>query len=524
VTPPRLGGAGSEPLHTVTGGQEATGNLLARNAVLNLVGWILPMGVALLTVPLLIRGLGTERFGVLTVGWVIIGYFGLFDFGLGRALTKLLAERIATDREAEIPELVWTALFLMLVLGVIGAVVLVLAAPRMVADVLKVSAGLEAETRRSFQLLAFSLPWVISTAGLLGALEASQRFGLVNAVRVPSVLFNYLAPLAVLPFTTSLVPVIGVLVLGRILSWLAHLVACLRAYPMLGKRVAVEWSRVGMLARFGGWMTVSNTVSPLMTHLDRFLIGALISMEAVAYYASPYELVTRLWLIPGALMGVFFPAFAATYAADRARTSLLFGRAVRVVFVGIFPIALLLVVWAPEGLRLWLGAEFEQNSTIVLRWLALGVFVNCLAQVPFALIQGLGRPDLTAKLHLTELPMYAVAIWFLSRAFGLEGVAIAWVLRITVDTVALFAMADRFLPGRSLLPRTLAMIGLAAGAFAVATFDGGIAMKSLFCAAAVLSFTWYAWSRILDPAERAFVQSRLLSVRRRGETSPPAPV
>src|SRR5215217_3531342 len=155
------------------------GNLLLRNATLNLGGWILPMGVALVTVPLLIRGLGTERFGVLTLSWVIIGYFGLFDFGLGRALTKLLAERIGSDREGEIPELVWTALFLMLVLGIVGALLLAVASPWMVRDVLRVSPGLEAETQRSFQLLAFSLPWVISTAGLLGTLEASQRFGVV---------------------------------------------------------------------------------------------------------------------------------------------------------------------------------------------------------------------------------------------------------------------------------------------------------------------------------------------------------
>lgn len=488
-----------------------TGRVLLRNSVLNLAGWILPIGVALVSVPFLIRGLGTERFGVLTIGWVIIGYFGLFDFGLGRALTKLVAERFGTRREAEIPELVWTALALMLVLGIAGALLLAVGSPWLVANVLRVSPGLEQETQRSFQLLSLSLPWVISSAGLLGTLEAGQRFGWVNAVRVPSVLFNYLAPLAVLPFSSSLVPVVVLLVVGRVLSWLAYLLACLHSYPPLRLRVAINWQRTGMLARFGGWMTVSNMVSPLMTHLDRFLIGALISMTAVAYYASPYEVVTRLWLIPAALMGVFFPAFAATFSTDRARTGVLFGRAVRIVFVAIFPLALLLVVWAPEGLRLWLGPEFELRSTVVLRWLALGVFINCLAQVPFALIQGLGRPDITGKLHLAELPLYAVAIWMLSRSYGLEGVAIAWVLRIAVDTLVLFAVADRFLPSRSTLPQAVLMIAFGSAMFGLGSLEAAAGVKLLSCALLFLAFAWYSWARILDAAERSYLLIRIAS-------------
>lgn len=498
------------------------GTLLAQNAVLNLVGWTLPMVVALLTVPLLIRGLGTERFGVLTVGWLLIGYFGLFDFGLGRALTKLLAERIGTEGEAELPQLVWTAVLLMVLLGVLAGVVLAAASPWLVANALKVSPELVVETQRSFALLAVSLPWVISTAGLLGALEAGQRFGFVNAVRVPSVVFNYVAPLLVIPFSTSLVPVVAVLVVGRVLSWIAHLVACLVAYPALRERVAVSWDRVGTLARFGGWMTVSNTVSPLMTQMDRFLIGALISMKAVAYYASPYELVTRLWLIPGALMGVFFPAFAATFVSDRMRTSVLFGRAVRILFVVIFPLALLLVTWAPEGLRLWLGEEFAVNSASVLRWLALGVFVNCLGQVPFALIQGLGRPDITGKLHLAELPLYVVAIWALSQMFGLEGVAIAWVLRVSADTVFLFAIADRFIPGPARLPRVLAMIGVGGVLFGVATLIDGTPAKLVFYVTVVLAFSAYSWARLIGPEERAFLRARIFPRWQPGEGSTPA--
>ena len=97
-------------------------NLLARNTVWNLVGHLIPLIVAIFAIPPLIRILGTDRFGVLALAWVIIGYFSLFDLGLGRALTQLVAGKLGADQEEEIPALVWTGLALVLILAPIAVV------------------------------------------------------------------------------------------------------------------------------------------------------------------------------------------------------------------------------------------------------------------------------------------------------------------------------------------------------------------------------------------------------------------
>ena len=71
-----------------------SGTRLARNSALNLLGLCSPLLVAIVAIPILIRGLGTDRFGVLTLVWVVIGYSSLFDLGLSRALTKIVAEKL----------------------------------------------------------------------------------------------------------------------------------------------------------------------------------------------------------------------------------------------------------------------------------------------------------------------------------------------------------------------------------------------------------------------------------------------
>lgn len=495
-----------------------SGRLLARNTVLNFLGLALPLLVALFTIPLLINGLGTARFGVLALAWMVVGYFSLFDLGLGRALTKLVAEKVGTGREREVYPLVWTALSLMLLLGLVGTAVASLLSPLLVRDVLKIPEALQSETLRAFYLLALSIPIVISTAGLRAILEATQRFGLASTVRSLMGAFTFLGPLLVLPFSNSLFPVVLVLVAGRLLAWLAHLMLCFRVMPALRRQVSFEHTAVRPLLRFGSWMTVTNVVGPLMIYLDRFLIGALVSVAAVAYYATPFEMVTKLWLLPSALIGVLFPAFSASFARDRDRTALLFGRGVKYLFLALFPIVLLIVTLSKEGIDLWLGSEFAQNSTRVLQLLAVGVLVNSLAQIPFALVQGAGRPDLTAKFHLAELPFYLLALWWLLGTFGIEGVAVAWLMRVAVDALLLFAVAQRFLLiSTPDVVRAASVMGVALLILALGSIPESLAEKGLFLSLTLLIFVLVAWFLILTPTERVLLQKRFRTVAPPGE-------
>jgi O-antigen/teichoic acid export membrane protein len=484
--------------------------MLARNTAWNLIGSGAPMLLAIFCIPVLIRGLGTDRFGVLTMAWAVIGYASLFDLGLGRALTQLVARKLGTGEDREVPPLVWTSLLLMLVLGLLGAVAVISLSPWLVHRALHIPIALQRETLYSFYLLGFSIPVVISTAGLRGLLEAQQRFGWINALRIPMGVFTFVGPLLVLPFSKSLFPMVAVLVAGRLIAWLAHLLLCLHVTAGLRTRIAWHGPVVGPLLRFGGWMTVSNIVGPLMVTLDRFLIGAMLSVSAVAYYATPYEVVTKFWLIPGALVGVMFPAFSTSSVQDRDRMAFLYGRSVKYLLLVLFPLVLLVVVLAQDGLKLWLGAEFAQNSVHVLQWLAVGVFINSLAQVPFALLQGVGKPDLTAKLHLIELPAYLVALYWLIEAHGIEGAAIAWTARVVVDALVLFGLAKRFLPvGTAFRPQTSLLVALALVTLGLAALPQGLMLKGIFLLLTILGFVLVAWYLVLSPEERKLTQGLL---------------
>lgn len=487
-----------------------SGRLLAGNTFWNLVGLCFPMLVAVFCLPALKRGLGTDRLGVLSLAWVVIGYFGLFDFGLSRALTKLVAEKLGQKRFHEIQPLISTSLVMLAALGVIGALATLAVSPFLVQRLLKIPEVLRQESLHSFYWLSVSIPVVIVTAGARGVLEALQQFRLATTIRIPMGIFTYLGPVLVLPFSHSLVAVVAVLAIGRAVACVAHLWACVALLPELKRPPTVERAFVGPLLRFGGWMTVTNVVGPFMVTFDRFVIGAMITVAAVAYYAVPFEVVFRLTMGPAALMAVLFPAFSTAGSEDRGRLAFLYECGVKYIFIGLFPITLALIALAPEGLTLWLGKDFAQNSAPVARWLLVAVFINGLAQVPFIHLQSEGRPDLTARLHLLELPFYAGLLFLMAIKFGIQGVAVAWFLRVVADTVLLFIFSRRQLPeSRKVIARLPWITAAALAAFGFAAWNTPAQVRLVFATLTCILSVIAAWFWMISPRERKALQSLL---------------
>lgn len=428
------------------------GRLLARNTIWNIVGEGAPLLIAVIAIPVLVRVLGTDRFGILMIVWLLIGYLSLFDLGVGRALTNLVAQRLGKGEEASLPPLIWTANILMLGVGIVGALLLAASSHWLVYSVLKIPEALKREALISLYLLSSALPAVISTTGFRGVLEAYQRFDAANTIRIPMGILSFAGPLLVLPFSHSLVPVVAVLAAGRYLAMIAYVICCRSLLPVMQTKMSWHSALVVPLLTFGGWMTVSNIVVPIMVGMDRFFLGALVSIQAVTYYATPYEVVTKLLIIPFAMAGVLFPAFSASLTCDLAKTQHLYFRAMKMIALLMGPLIVFSILGAHLALKVWLGATFASKSTSVLQLLAVGVFFNSIAQAPFALVQGAGRAEWTGKLHLTELPLYLAIFWVLTRQFGVAGTAMAWSVRAVVDWLLLMMMAKKLLKTPARLP------------------------------------------------------------------------
>lgn len=491
-----------------------SGKLLAKNSLWNLLGQALPMLAAVMAMPHLIHALGNERFGVLTIAWMVIGYFSLLDFGIGRATTRSAAEHVASRRIRYIPRLLVTSLILLCAAGIAGAVVMALVAKWLVGTVFVVPAEMSSETRNALYWLAASLPMVLASAAARGVLEARQQFGAVNVIRAAGIASVFVVPLAVVPFARDVDTVVAILVASRAVVLAAYLMMAMQGVRGAHWRVRGRIADARRLVRFGGWLAITTAAgAPMaMGYIDRMVISTLLGVGILTYYATPFEVVTKLWMLPAAVTGVLFPAFVVHANSGAGRLVELHWRAVKFVFLAVAPLAMLIIILSKLLLELWLGKDFAENAGFAVQMLAAGVVFNSLAYVPFSAVQALGRADLTAKRHLVELPLYIAAIYGAVRGWGINGAALTWATWAAIDMVIMFAIMDRLVPIHEMRRRmhidATLLCGLLAGFAAFGSNLAGSWLAKLLIGIGVLGgMIWCSWYALLDEAEKKLLTS-----------------
>ena len=496
------------------------GSLLLRNTFLNLLGQVLPGLVGLAATPLVIRGLGMEAFGVFSLAVVVLGYIGLFDLGLAAATTKYVAESLATGDLRRLTSFVWTSVAVQLSMGIVAGIALAFAVPFLTAKVFRIPAAMSHDVRITFFLLAASLPIVLGGSCLRGVLEAGQKFDLVNLVKVPTAVSTFLLPAIGVHFGLGIVGIILLLISSRLGAFLWYGLLCVRCFPSLVERRFCDISGLRSLFSYGFWITISNVVGPLFHYLDRIFIGALLSVTALSYYTGPQQFLNGVWIIPSSLTATLFPAFSSLDAASRRETiAKVYALSLKTVLLTVGPVVLLAVFLSRTILRLWLGAEFAEQSTSVLQILLIGALVNSLALCPHSLIRALGRPDLTAKFHLLELPIYVGTLWFLVRKLGIAGAAWSWSFWVCLNAGLLFAAcaALDFVPSRSHLSngitRSVAfLLGLAVALFLCGWVQAGMVIRIVLGGTFVVLFGWIAWRYALEAADRNLLKAEALAL------------
>ncbi len=491
--------------------------MLARNTLLNLAGRFTPLLVGIVTIPYVIRHLGPDRFGLLALAWMVVGYFTLFDLGIGTATTKFVAELLGKGEISELPELVWTAFLSQTCLGLVAGFLLAVASPLLVDHLLNVPGELHPEAHWIFLILAAALPIDCASGSLEGLLAASQRFDMINALGIPFSALNYLLPVIGLALGLGLPTIVFFMVLARVAAFAVLILLCLKLYPSLGSGIQFNHRLVLSLLGYGGWVSVSGAVSPILVYLDRFVIASVLSIAAVGYYTPPFMISTKLEILPASLASVLFPAFSTS--AGRGdhrwiREALI--RSLKFLLLLVGPAALVLIFFAGPLLTVWLGPQFAAEGTLVLQVLAVGVFLDALARVPMILLAGVGRPDIPSKFHLFELPLHVGLVWFLTSRFGLPGAALACTIRVSLDFVLLVMAACRFtrtslrnLASRDLGRSTITLLVFAAGLSVLWCSTHDFLVDTVFVVFLSGGFLLASWHYVLDLREKLRIRAWL---------------
>ena len=415
-----------------------------RNISWNLLGYALPVLVAIVMIPVVMKHTGLERFGVLTLIIVLIGSMTVFDFGITRSVTNSVRKYLDEKNERAMLTVVKTG-WLMITCVLLVISVLFWVESRWIAEhFFNVSnQQIREEIAGSMKIVAFSLPFVIAQTIFVGVMEAFGAFKKISIGKAPFSILMYLVPMIISFFTPSLFYItLSLCILRCIMAVAFYLMMrseiktvtpiSLMSVPTT-KAIALE------LVRYGGWVSVGNIIAPIMLYIDRFFVASIVGATVFAYYTTPYDVVSRIAIVAVSVCGVLFPMLVTKIATDIRSANAYFNK----VMLGIFAI---LVIPAVAGiflskwfLSVWINPGFAEHSWIIFSMFLAGYLVHGLVQPAFVWIQACGKPWIIAMCEIVDLALYVIYLPWMTH-HGIIGAAIAWNFRMLLSLVVLHTL------------------------------------------------------------------------------------
>jgi len=465
---------------------------IQRNTVINLMGSVLPTALSLITLPLYLHKIGEIRFGVLSIVWLILGYFDVFDMGVSRATSNQFARLHGASGKTR-QEVFWTATTLNALFGLVGGAALYALAAPIMGHYFKMPQDMRAEVVSCLPWLGLAVPLTTISGVFVGVLEGSERFATVNTIEVLGTILFRLFPLAVAYIHgPELSWLIISAFMARVVSVIPLFICAAITVPLKGiAGPARAW--IKPLFSYGGWVTINNVLFPVFVSLDRFLIGSAVDAAAVTVYSVPYNFVHRFQTLPAALARTLFPRLSGLLPREAMELA---GKSVRALAIMTLPIMVAATVLMYPFLSLWISPEFARRASAVGEVLVLGVWLSSLAFIPYTLLQGQGRPRAVAFIHLAEAPFFVAAIWLGVRAGGVLGAA--WVMsgRDLIDALLFLALSG-------LLPTVARRLAGAAAwlllALVLVRVGGGASVTTQILGA-VLTIASTIWAVRMEPA------------------------
>ena len=463
---------------------------LSRNATYSAIAAALPSALTLVTVPLYLHFVGVERYGVLALCWVFLSYSAFMDFGLGLAVARKIAQVRDGDRE-EAAEALWTAIWLSLALGLAAAAAVYAGGLYYFGNMAKVAATFRGEVAAAIPLMAAAVPVLMLSGVLTGALQGRERFLALNAAQVMG---NALGAILPLVLAYAWTPVLPVLVAGALLGRLAPIpllfVLCRRAVPLRGVRRPSGASARSLLG-FGGWVSLTTIAVTVLNSADRLMVGGMIGAAAVSIYTIPYNLMSRIYIVPHSLGPVLFPRFA---WLDQSERDNLVSHGLQTVAAIVTPLLIGAVMLVKPFFTLWIGPELTEAALPLSYMFAAGFWFYCIGYPAVGLLQATGRPDLVSKLLLAQIPPFIAATLLALSLFGLIGAALVFLIRTPLEAIALLLLAR--VPWPTLRPLVVPAGLTVASVVAAWALDGMVRYPVLLALLAAATL----WSAIHAPA------------------------
>ena len=383
-------------------------------------------------VPIYIKLMGVEVYGLIGIFMSLTALLALLDMGLSATLNRELSRlSVAEDSAQESRNLVRTFEVIYWVIGFLIGIVVVVLAPVITKHWIN-SPNVSNEIIEQALLimgllLAFQWPGTIYTGGLRGI----QRQVLLNVVQGVSIMVKHFGAVLVLLFISPSIVLFFYWQAFVALFTTFVLAACLwKSLPKAEKKSIFDKGLLVKNWKFTSGMIGISVMVVLLTQLDKIILSKMLTLEMFGYYMLAFSVANVLLSLVNPVHSALFPRLSQLVAGgSESEISEVYHKGCQLVSVILLPVAVTLVFFAEEMLILWVGNPVVvSNAHMILSLLIIGTVINGLMTLPYTLQLAYGWTKLTLyKTIVAVILLVPLMVWMVQMYHGI-GAALVWII------------------------------------------------------------------------------------------------
>lgn len=399
------------------------------NAVFNTLSRVFSILVGFIFMPYIVHKLGTEAYGVYLLIFAVLGYFALLDLDLGQAIIKYVAEYKAENSVEKINNVVGATLFIYLVLGLGGGLIIFGLSDLITTRFLKIQESLLPAAQFTFYVASFGFVLTMLLSAFSSVPKALNRYDIPGKVTMIVSLCSTLAVVFLLYLGYGLEEIVVLNVGVSLMSLFIYMIINRRLLPQLSYFPSFDRLTIRKVLSFGLFSSLGRISYILQFQLDRILTGAILGASFVTYYFVPFNLSSKAVTLTSQLSGVILPVVSGLQGRRDFESLIgLYLQASRLIVAIASAVCLPLLVFGNRFLTLWMGTEFAQHSGLVMVLVTLALYADAFTNVPSFVLQGLGYPKVTGTFAMANAVVNVALLYPLAINYGVNGIALAFLI------------------------------------------------------------------------------------------------
>ncbi len=427
--------------------------MVRKNIFANLIARAWGFVSIYLFVPLYLKFLGIDAYGLVGFYSTLLGVLAFADMGFTATLNREMARlSVRDDSRGEMRDLLRTYEATYLYISAALAMLVWFLSPLIAAKWLHSKVLQPDEMVGAIRLMGISLALELPSGLYIGGLMGLQRQVQANAIQIAWGVFRGVGAVVVLWLVS---PTIFAFACWQLIS---NGIYCLAARTNLWRalseadssRPRFKWQVFRDTWRYATGMAGMAVVMTLSTQTDKLVVSKMLSLEMLGYYTLAGTLSMVPSMLASPIATAIFPRLTGLVALeDKAGLSPLYHQACELVFVAIIPAGLTIAFFATDFIMAWTGsALIAHQAGTVASLLVVGQLMQAAMIVPYYLALAHGNVRLNLQVGAVSIVLITPLLIFLIVHYGLVGAGVSWLLvNCCVLPPYMYFLHRRFLPG-----------------------------------------------------------------------------